>query len=188
MTKPDGKLLVLAGPSAVGKGTLAKYIVEHFPNIHLSVSATTRSMRKGEVEGKSYFFMSPEQFDDLVRRGEMLEYAQVHGLNRYGTPKKPVLDAMEAGKTVVLEIDVQGASQVKAQIPAAITVFVEPPTWEDLRKRMLFRGTEDEDEIDTRLASAKDELARKSEFDYTVINDEVDRCAQEVVDLVLSQK
>jgi guanylate kinase len=183
-----GKLLVLAGPSAVGKGTVAKYMVDHFPNIHLSVSATTRNIRKGESEGVSYFFISNDEFERLVADGQMLEYAEVHGQNQYGTPKAPVMEALEEGKTVILEIDVQGAMQVKAQLPEAITVFIEPPTFEDLAKRLVSRGTESEDEVKTRLQTAKLELSRKPEFDYTVVNDEVDRCAQEVLDLVLSQK
>ena len=188
MTQISGKLLVLAGPSAVGKGTLAKYMVDNYPNMHLSVSATTRSKRNGETEGVSYFFISSDEFDRLVAEDQMLEYAEVHGKHRYGTPKGPVMKALEAGRTVILEIDVQGAMQVKQHIPETITVFVEPPTWEDLLKRMAFRGTEDAAEVEILLETAKLELARKAEFDYIVVNDEVDRCAQEVLDLVLSQK
>jgi guanylate kinase len=183
-----GKLLVLSGPSAVGKGTLAKYLVDHYPNMYLSVSATTRSIRNGETEGNSYFYISHEEFDRLITEGQMLEYAEVHGHNRYGTPKAPVLEALSLGKTVILEIDVQGAMQVKAQLPEALTIFIEPPTFEDLIKRMASRGTEQDDEVKIRLETAKLEISRKSEFDYSVVNDEVDRCAQEVLDLVLSQK
>lgn len=178
------QLIVLAGPTAVGKGTVVKYILEHYPNVHLSVSATTRSPRPGEVEGESYYFLTHEQFDEMVASGDMLEYAVVHGQNKYGTPKQPVLAALQAGKQVILEIDIQGARQVKASMPEAKLVFIAPPSWEELVKRLQGRGTETSEEQARRLETAKEELASQSEFDYVVINDEVARCASEVVDLM----
>lgn len=178
------KLTVIAGPTAVGKGTVVNYILKNFENIHLSVSATTRQPRPDEVEGKSYFFMTHDQFDHLIATGQMLEYAVVHGSNKYGTPKQPVIEALESGKQVILEIDIQGARQVKKSMPEANLVFIAPPSWEDLVDRLQSRDTETQQEQSIRLQSAKSELAAQGEFDHVVINDEVARCAAEVVDLM----
>jgi guanylate kinase len=178
------RLTVIAGPTAVGKGTVVKYILEHFDNVHLSVSATTRAPRPGEVEGQSYYFLSHDQFDQMIEDGDMLEYAVVHGQNKYGTPKQPVLAALAAGKQVILEIDIQGARQVKARMPEAQLVFIAPPTWQELVRRLEGRGTETPEEQARRLETAKVELEAQSEFDHVVINDEVARCASEVVDLM----
>jgi guanylate kinase len=178
------RLTVIAGPTAVGKGTVVNFIVNNYPNIHLSVSATTREPRQGEVEGKSYFFMAHEQFDRLVASGQMLEHALVHGQNQYGTPRQPVIEALERGEQVILEIDIQGARQVKETMPEANLVFIAPPSWEDLLTRLESRGTESPEEQALRLETAKSELAAKGEFDHVVINDEVARCAAEVVDLM----
>jgi guanylate kinase len=178
------QLIVLAGPTAVGKGTVVKYILEHYPNVHLSVSATTRAPRPGEVEGESYYFLTHEQFDDMIAAGDMLEYAVVHGQNKYGTPKQPVVAALAAGRQVILEIDIQGARQVKKAWPEAKLVFIAPPSWEELVSRLKGRGTETAEEQARRLETAKLELSAQDEFDYVVINDEVARCASEVVDLM----
>ena len=177
-------LTVIAGPTAVGKGTVVEYIKEHFPDVHLSVSATTRKPRPGEVEGVNYFFMTTEQFDDLIDSGQMLEHATVHGTNKYGTPRQPVEQALAAGKLVILEIDIQGARQVKAAMPSARTIFIAPPSWDELVRRLTSRGTETAEEQAIRLETAREELAAQGEFDYVVINDEVARCAAEVVELV----
>ena len=181
-----GRLIVMAGPSAVGKGTLALHIVENFPGFVLSVSATTRAPRIGEIEGTSYFFLSGEQFKQRVDSGMMLEWATVHGTNSYGTPRQPVELALSQGLNVILEIDVQGAFQVKKAFPEAMLVFINPPSFEELRARLDKRGTESEEDKQIRLETAKSELAQAGEFDYSVVNDEVARCAQEVVDLVQS--
>ena len=178
------KLLVIAGPTAVGKGTVARRILETNSDIVLSVSATTRQPRKGEVDGVSYFFLSDAEFDRLIESGEMLEFAVVHGTHRYGTPRQPVLAAIEAGKNVLLEIDIQGASQVKEQMPEAITVFIAPPSWEELVRRLEGRGTEDSVEMERRLATARIELQAQGQFDHVVINDDVAKCAQSVVELL----
>lgn len=178
------RLTVISGPTAVGKGTVVRYLLEHFPNIHLSVSATTRAPRPGEVDGVDYYFLTPEEFDVLVETGQMLEYAVVHGSNRYGTPRTPVQAALNEGKIVLLEIDIQGARQVKAAMPEARLVFIAPPSWDELVKRLQGRGTETPAEQDRRLESAREELAAQSEFDHVVINDEVARCAHEVLDLM----
>jgi len=178
------QLIVLAGPTAVGKGTVVKYILEHYPNVHLSVSATTRAPRPGEVEGESYYFLTHEQFDEMIAAGDMLEYAVVHGQNKYGTPKQPVVAALAAGRQVILEIDIQGARQVKKAWPEAKLVFIAPPSWDELVSRLKGRGTENAEEQARRLETAKLELSAQDEFDYVVINDEVARCASEVVDLM----
>lgn len=178
------QLTVIVGPTAVGKGTVVKYIKDHYPNIHLSVSATTREPRPGEIEGQSYFFISKKQFEDMVSSGEMLEYATVHGKNMYGTPRNSVVNALNMGKRVILEIDIQGARQVKASMPEAKTIFVAPPSWAELVSRLEKRGTEGPEDQARRLATARLELEAQGEFDHVVVNDEVARCAAEVVDLM----
>lgn len=177
-------LTVIAGPTAVGKGTVVKYILENFPDVHLSVSATTRAPRPGEINGKSYFFLTHEEFDDLIADGQMLEYAVVHGKNKYGTPKQPVVDALAAGQLVLLEIDIQGAEQIKAAMPDAKLIFIAPPNWDELVRRLKGRDTESEAEQAVRLETAKQEMLAKEHFDHVVINDDVARCANEVVDLM----
>lgn len=178
------KLTVIAGPTAVGKGTVVRHILENYPNVVLSVSATTRLPRPGEKDGVDYFFLSESQFDELVDSGQMLEYATVHGTNRYGTPKRPVLDALEAGKQVILEIDLQGARKVKQSMPDALTIFIAPPSWDELVRRLESRGTESAEQRAKRLETAKVELDSQAEFDAVVINRDVDKCAQEVVNLM----
>ena len=178
------QLTVIAGPTAVGKGTVVNHILNNFPNVHLSVSATTRAPRPGEIDGVNYYFLSHEQFDQLISDGQMLEYAVVHGTNKYGTPKQPVVDALDRGELVLLEIDIQGARQVKAAMPDSKLIFIAPPSWDELVRRLQGRGTENSLEQARRLETAREELAAQSEFDHVVINDEVARCAQEVVDLM----
>jgi guanylate kinase len=180
------KLLVLAGPTAVGKGTVARYVIENHPEIVLSVSATTRSPRPGEEDGVAYYFLTDEEFDGLVQSGQMLEYAVVHGKHRYGTPRGPVEAAINAGHPVLLEIDIQGARQVKAAMPEAVTVFLAPPSWDELVRRLEGRGTETEEEMARRLATAETELASQGEFDHVIVNQEVAVCAEAVVELMKS--
>ncbi len=177
------RLVVLAGPTAVGKGTVASHIKAHHPEIHLSVSATTRSPRPGEVDGEHYFFVSDAEFDRLVESGELLEHATVHNRHRYGTPRGPIETALAQGKVVLLEIDLQGARQVRAAEPAATLVFLAPPSWDELVHRLVGRATEDAEERARRLRTARIELAAQSEFDFLVVNDDVARAAQEVVSL-----
>ncbi len=182
----DGRsrLVVLAGPTAVGKGTVAAHISEHHPEIHLSVSATTRPPRPTEVDGEHYYFVDDEEFDRLVAEDELLEHATVHNAYRYGTPRRPIEEALAAGRTVLLEIDLQGARQVRAAEPSATMVFLLPPSWDELVLRLVGRGTEDDEERARRLRTAKGELAAQNEFDYRVVNDEVASAAREVVELV----
>ncbi|MGV9193009.1 guanylate kinase [Microbacterium sp. MC2] len=176
-------LLVLAGPTAVGKGTVAAHIKDHHPEIMLSVSATTRKPRPGEVDGEHYFFVDDAEFDRLIADGELLEHATVHNAYRYGTPKAPIEAALAQGRTVLLEIDLQGARQVRAAAPDANLVFLLPPSWDDLVQRLVGRGTEDEEERARRLKTARRELAAQAEFDHRVVNDEVARAAAEVAAL-----
>lgn len=177
------RLVVLAGPTAVGKGTVAAHIKEHHPEIHLSVSATTRKPRPGEVDGEHYFFVDEAEFDRMVAAGELLEYATVHNAHRYGTPRRPIEEALAAGRTVLLEIDLQGARQVREADPSATLVFLLPPSWDELVQRLVGRGTEDAAERARRLRTAKTELASQGEFDYRVVNDDVARAADEVARL-----
>jgi guanylate kinase len=159
-------------------------MLDHFDDVHLSVSATTRSPRPGEVDGVDYYFVTPEKFDELVGRGEMLEYAVVHGVHKYGTPKQPVLDALAQGKHVILEIDIQGARQVKRSMPSALLIFIEPPSWQELVNRLNLRATESVEEQQARLETALVELASSAEFDAIVVNDDIAKCAHDVLDLM----
>jgi guanylate kinase len=180
----SNRLFVIAGPTAVGKGTVIRHILENNPNIHLSVSATTRAPRPGELDGVSYHFLSMEEFDAKIAAGQMLEYAVVHGTNKYGTLREPVEQALAAGEKMILEIDIQGARQVKAAMPEACLVFIAPPSWDELVNRLVGRGTESDEEQARRLETAREELAAQPEFDYVVINDEVAECARDIVNLI----
>ncbi|AKV85592.1 guanylate kinase [Microbacterium sp. CGR1] len=177
------RLLVLAGPTAVGKGTVAAHIREHNPEIHLSVSATTRAPRPGEIDGVHYYFVDDAEFDRLIGDDELLEYAVVHNKSRYGTPRAPIDAALAAGKTVLLEIDLQGARQVRKAEPAATLIFLLPPTWDELVQRLVGRGTEGAEERARRLRTAKVELAAQNEFDHLIVNEDVAAAAAEVVEL-----
>ena len=177
------RLLVLAGPTAVGKGTVAAHIQEHHPEILLSVSATTRTPRPGEVDGAHYFFVDDAGFDAMIARGELLEYATVHNAHRYGTPRAPIERALADGRSVLLEIDLQGARQVRAAAPDATLIFLLPPSWDELVQRLVGRGTEDEEERARRLRTARVELASQNEFDYRIVNANVADAAREVVEL-----
>lgn len=184
-TLPDhARLVVLAGPTAVGKGAVSTFIRENYPDVHLSVSATTRAPRPGEVDGVNYFFVSDEEFDRLIATGQMLETATVHNAFRYGTPRAPIDEALAAGRSVLLEIDLQGARAVRKAMPEAVLVFLLPPTWDELVRRLIGRGTENQAEQQRRLATAKVELSAQDEFDFKVVNHEVGRAAREVVDLM----
>lgn len=175
------RLTVLAGPTAVGKGTLAAYVREHHPEVWLSVSVTTRRPRPGEVDGVHYHFVDDERFDEMAASGELLESAVVHGRAKYGTPRRPVEEVLASGRPALLEIDLQGARQVRDRMPEAFFVFLAPPSWEELVRRLVGRGTEDEAERTARLDTARVELAAAEEFDVTVVNDDVRRAAEELV-------
>ncbi|ATH96540.1 MULTISPECIES: guanylate kinase [Dermabacter] len=171
---PRGRVVVVAGPTAVGKGTVTRRLLEKHPEVYLSVSATTRDPRPGEVDGIHYFFWSPEQFDDAVENGDMLEWALVHGRNRYGTPRSAVEAARAEGRAVILEIDLEGARQVRSSMPDARFVFLAPPSWDVLVERLVGRGTESPEEQERRLETARVEMAAEKEFDVTIVNDDLD--------------
>ncbi|WP_435198712.1 guanylate kinase [Janibacter sp. GS2] len=180
------RLTVLAGPTAVGKGTVAAWIREHHPEVWLSVSATTRPARPGEIDGVHYRFLSGDEFARQVREGEMLEWAVVHGRASYGTPRGPVIEALAQGKLPLLEIDLQGARQVRASMPQARSVFLAPPSWDELVNRLVGRGTETAEERAVRLDTAKVEMAAQQEFDHVIVNDDIRRAAEELVSLMRS--
>lgn len=178
-----GNLFVLSGPSGAGKGTLVKRVLQRIPDAWVSVSATTRKPRPGEVDGKDYYFLDQPRFDELVSQNGFLEWACVHG-NSYGTLRSRVQDHMNAGGQVILEIDVQGAFQVKKAMPEAHLIFVEPPSLEELERRLRGRGTETEEVICKRMKTAEVELAQKMEYDVQVVNDELERATDELVSYI----
>lgn len=177
MRDTKGSLLVISGPSGSGKGTVVKRLVENYDGYMLSVSATTRSPRKGEINGVHYHFITPEQFDDMVSKGGFIEYAR-YSKSSYGTPAEPVAVALAQGRHVILEIEISGARQVKQRMPEAKTVMLIPPTYQELKKRLIDRGTETEDEIKRRLDIAMGEIRQIDFFDCIVINDDVDAAAE----------
>ena len=181
----SSKLIVISGPSGVGKGSVVKEILAEHSDFVVSVSATTRSPRAGEINGREYHFLSEEEFRAGIENGEMLEYAIVHGSNLYGTPKQPVLNQLAQGHSVILEIDIQGAQQVKANYPDAITVFIAPPSMDELARRLAGRGTETESEQSIRLVTAEQEMESRDRFDFVIVNNDVRECAAEVVKLML---
>ena len=184
-TPTRSRLIVLAGPTAVGKGTVAAAVRETHPEVWISVSATTRAPRPGEENGVHYWFVSDEEFDAMVDKGDLLEWAVVHKAARYGTPRGPVDLALASGHPAMLEIDLQGARQVRASMPDAYFVFLAPPSWEELVHRLVGRGTETPEEREARLATARTELAAAGEFDATIVNDDVARAAEELVSLMV---
>ena len=183
-TAGQGDLYIIAAPSGGGKTSLVNALLTRDPQLTLSVSHTTRKPRPGEVEGVHYFFKTAHDFDSLVEQGELLEWAVVHGVNRYGTLRSTVEAAVAEGKSVLLEIDLQGARQVKEAMPEADFVFLAPPTWEELVRRLVGRGTESAEEQHRRLETAKLELAAAPEFDYVIVNDDVSRAAAALVELM----
>lgn len=181
----DARLTVLSGPSGVGKGSVIAAVRRRHPQVHLSVSVTTRAPREGETDGVEYHFVDRAEFDRMVTAGELLEHAQYAG-NGYGTPRRPVEQRLAAGLPTLLEIELQGARQVRAAMPDARLVFLAPPSWAELVRRLVGRGTEDSDTVTRRLEQARVELAAEPEFDAVIINEEVERAADELVRLIES--
>ncbi len=177
------RLTVLSGPSGVGKGTVVAKVRELYPHIWVSVSCTTRARRPGETDGVEYRFVSREQFGAMIEGGEMLEYDEHFG-NLYGTPRGPVLEHLDAGHPTLLEIEINGARQVRTAMPAAQLVFLQPPSWPELERRLTTRGTETAFDVAQRMARARDEMAAQTEFDAVIVNDEVGRSAAELVRLI----
>lgn len=183
-----GVLIVLVGPSGVGKGTIVSWITSRYDTFVVSISATTRAQRPGERDAEHYFFVSPREFQKLIDSDELLEWAVVHGENLYGTPRRPVEDHLDSGKNVILEIDIQGAKQVKKAMRGSLFIFVAPPTFQDLEERLRARGTEDDMERKRRLATARREMARQQDFDHVVVNVSVEEAGQSIVDLALASQ
>lgn len=177
---------MLVGPSAVGKSTVVSRVRTLIPDLHFSVSATTRDPRPGEVDGRDYLFVTRPEFDAMIDRGELLEWADIHGgLQRSGTPAGPVLAALAAGRPVLVEVDLAGSRLVRAALPEAVTVFLAPPSWDELERRLRGRGTEAPDVIERRLATAGVEMDAQGEFGHVVVNDDVDVSARELVNLLI---
>lgn len=185
--KKDGLLIVLSGPSGSGKGTICKKFLEENGKVKLSVSATTRSPRKGEVCGKHYFFKSEEEFVEMIANGELLEYVHVFG-NYYGTPKHYVLDRIRDGEDVLLEIEIEGAAKIKEAYPEAVLVFVLPPSIEELKSRIRGRGTEDELQIEERLNRSLKEIREIEHYSYFIVNDEIDLAVKELESILSAER
>ena len=175
---------VISGPTAVGKGTVVTALKAKYQNIRVSVSVTTRPPRPGEVDGVHYWFVDDAEFDELIARDGLLEWATVHGTHRYGTPRRGVMDSLAAGHPTILEIDLQGARQVRRSLPEAYQIFLAPPSWDELVRRLRGRGTESEAQMNTRLRTAREELAAAAEFDIVVRNITVEQTISELVDLL----
>ncbi|GCA98823.1 MULTISPECIES: guanylate kinase [Mycobacteriaceae] len=182
------RVVVLSGPSAVGKSTVVRCLRERVPDLHFSVSATTRAPRPGEVDGVDYTFVSADEFQRLIDDGELLEWAEIHGgLQRSGTPARPVREAIAAGRPVLIEVDLAGARAVKEAMPEVLTVFLAPPSWEALESRLIGRGTESAEVQARRLATARAELAAQDSFDVTVVNSQLESACAELVSLLVGR-
>lgn len=181
----NGKLIVLTGPSGVGKGTLVRSLLQRHSQLYLSVSVTTRSPRPGEVEGQHYYFVSRSQFTQLVEAGELLEWAEFAG-NLYGTPRQSVKQRIEEGKWVLLEIELEGARQIRRTFSEALRIFILPPSWEELERRLRSRGQDSDEAILRRLQRAKEEIEAAGEFDFQVVNDDLEATLKRLEALLLA--
>lgn len=188
-TQHRGLLLILSSPSGAGKSTLARRMMARFPAMQFSISATTRAARPGETDGREYFFRSQDAFDTMVAEGEMLEYATVFG-NSYGTPRGPVVAAMDAGRDVIFDVDWQGGQQIRASnlADAVVSVFILPPSIAALEARLTGRAQDDAATVARRMAQAKQEISHWPEYDYVLINDDLDRCAAELETILAAER
>ena len=186
INKKSGNLFVISGPSGAGKGTLVDRLRCLLPDAWISISATSRSPRPGDIEGKTYFFLSKSEFEDIIEKDGFIEYANVYG-NYYGTPIKPIKEHLSAGKTVILEIDIQGGFQVREKFPQAHLIFIAPPSMEVLEQRLRNRATESEDAILKRLQIAAEELASSTSYDVVIVNDELEKTTKELVEVIQSR-
>ncbi len=182
-----GRLYILSGPSGSGKDTVLKQVLSLHPEIMLSISSITRDMREGEIEGEKYHFISREEFEQLIKDDMLLEYNVFVG-NYYGTPKAPVQKAISEGTDVILEIDVNGAEQIKKKMPEAVSIFIMPPSVEELRRRLSGRGTDSQEVIEKRMQSALTEIKRAINYDYIVVNDVIEKAAEDVISVILNGK
>ena len=186
-TKPRGTLFVVSSPSGGGKGTIIRHVLDVVPNLSYSVSFTTRAPRNNEANGREYFFISRQVFEEMVAAGEFLEWACVHG-NLYGTAKRQIAEETTAGTDIVLEVDVQGAESVRELPLDSVSVFILPPSFEVLRERLIARGTDSPQELEVRLRNAPEELRQYSAFDYVIINDEVERAAGQLASIIYAER
>lgn len=177
----NGRLFVISGPSGCGKDAILKCVLSKLPDVFFSISSITRPMRKNEIPGEKYNFISLDEFEELIKNDGLLEYNEYLG-NYYGTPKKPIVDAIENGREAIVEVDVNGAANIRKINPDVVSIFILPPSLEELRNRLIARGTETEDIVKKRLMSARDEIARADEYDYIIIND----CLEDAVDDFIS--
>ncbi len=183
MGNKKGVLVLFSGPSGVGKDTVLDIVLNKDKNLQKSISLTTREIRENEVDGKDYYFISSEEFEDMISKGQVLEYAK-YGSNFYGTPKAPIDEWLGEGKTVILKIEVQGASKIKELYPDSVSIFVLPPSMKELENRLRSRGTESEDDIKKRLDIARGEVERSKDYDFIVINDDLDIASDKVIAIV----
>lgn len=184
---PKGVLLVVSGPSGAGKGTICQMLRDRLPDLGYSISVTTRQPRTGEVDGVNYFFKTVPEVKEMIAQGDLLEYAEVYG-NYYGTPRKYVEELLNSGRDVLLEIDIQGALQIKKRFPEGVFVFIVPPSLDELSARIYKRGTDSEDVIKRRMASAAGELTYAAEYDYIIVNDVAQKAAQKVLTIMEAER
>ncbi len=185
--KKRGLLIVISGPSGTGKGTICRELLNLRPNIIFSVSATTRLARQGEMEGQNYFFVSKDEFKNMIKDNQLLEYAQVYG-NYYGTPKNYVLENLSKGKDVLLEIDIEGALQVKEKFSDGVFIFILPPSLQELKRRIVGRGTESQQDIERRYGCAIEEIQQIDRYDYAIINDDIEKAIRDVESIIQAEK
>ena len=183
-----GKLFIVSGPSGTGKGAICRRVLAEDPDLRFSVSVTTRQPREGEVDGKDYHFISREAYLELLEENGLLEHASVYGKTLYGTPRQPVMDWLNEGLDVILEIDVQGAFQVRENYPASVLIFILPPSMEELRARIIGRGSETEETLAARLGEAQREIDKSELYDYRVVNDNLEKAISEVRDIIQAER
>jgi len=184
----DGLLIVISGPSGVGKGTVCKEVLRRNPELMMSVSVTTRTPRPGEIDGEHYFFKSEEQFREMIEKDQLLEYAYVFGKAYYGTPSEYVHQELHKGNDVLLEIDVAGARQVREKFPKAILIFIAPPSVYELERRLRGRGTEEEHAVASRMMTSREELELMKDYDYVVVNSEIDEATDKIKMIIAAEK
>ena len=182
-----GSVVIISGPSGSGKDTILRSLFKKHPEISFSISATTRPMREEDKKEKKYDFISKETFEQMIKDGMLLEY-NCYVSNYYGTPKKPVVDAVCLGKDIFIEVDVNGAANIKKQLPEAISIFIMPPSFEELRRRLSARGSDDEDVVAARLNTALEEIKRAKEYDYIVVNEDVEKAVEDIVTVLKASK
>lgn len=183
----NGILFVISGPSGVGKGTVTEALIKRNKNLKVSISATTRPPREGEIDGKNYFFISPERFQKLIEEDEFLEWANVYS-NMYGTPREFVQNNLDNRYDVLLEIDIQGALQVKEKMPNGVFIFLAPPSIEELSYRLIARGKDSHESIEERLKACRDEMSKMNEYDYLVINDDIDEAVKKIEAIIIAER